>query len=122
VPGIIAGEAHLDDLWKPCSILTNSAINIQNSVRLDEEISSPVNGIEGSVASIWLLKKHLRYLEVGAPGRQKGIGGIELIEGTYGFVYWSTEGLGVGVFTVRGENFSGGECDRCSISWHGTGT
>jgi hypothetical protein len=30
-----------------------------------------------------------------------------MIDGTYGFVYCSTEGLGIGVFTVRGEHFLG---------------
>jgi hypothetical protein len=41
-----------------------------------------------------------------------------VIDGTYGFVYCSTEGLGIGVFTVRGETFVG--VDATGVQYNGT--
>jgi hypothetical protein len=41
-----------------------------------------------------------------------------VIDGIYGFVYCSTEGLGIGVFTVREENFLG--MDATGVQYRGT--
>jgi hypothetical protein len=40
-----------------------------------------------------------------------------VIDGTYGFVYCSTEGLGIGVFTVRGETFL--DVDATGVQYNG---
>ena len=41
-----------------------------------------------------------------------------MIEGTYGFVYCSVNGLGMGVFTIKGEQFIG--VDSGGVNYDGT--
>jgi hypothetical protein len=41
-----------------------------------------------------------------------------VIEGTYGFVYCSVNGLGMGVFTIKGEQFVG--VDSGGVNYDGT--
>ena len=41
-----------------------------------------------------------------------------MIEGTYGFVYCSVNGFGMGVFTIKGEQFIG--VDSGGVNYDGT--
>ena len=41
-----------------------------------------------------------------------------MIEGTYGFVYCSDSGFGMGVFTIKGEQFIG--VDSGGVNYDGT--
>ena len=41
-----------------------------------------------------------------------------MIEGTYGFVYCSVTGFGMGVFTIKGEQFIG--VDSGGVNYDGT--
>jgi hypothetical protein len=43
-----------------------------------------------------------------------------VIEGTYGFVYCSDNGFGIGVFTIKGQRFIG--VDSGAVNYDGTAT
>ena len=48
----------------------------------------------------------------------KAVGRRTVIEGTYGFVYCSDNGFGMGVFTIKGEQFIG--VDSGGVNYDGT--
>jgi hypothetical protein len=56
--------------------------------------------------------------EQGRRGVGKAIGRRTVIEGTYGFVYCSVTGFGMGVFTIKGEQFIG--VDSGGVNYDGT--